>query len=182
MSTTLTTATPDLRYPIGKAQLPETFTEKDRADFIEQIEEAPAKLREAIRGLTEQQLDTPYRPDGWTVRQLVHHLVDSHLNSYVRFKLALTENEPTIKPYDEKLWAELPDGKSAPVDVSLALFEDLHRRFVLMLRAITPEQWLRKFRHPERGLMSLESNLALYGWHGRHHVAHITELRKRMGW
>jgi uncharacterized damage-inducible protein DinB len=150
--------------------------------FIQQIEEAPARLREAVKGLTLEELNTPYREGGWTVRQVVHHVPDSHMNSYVRFRLALTEDEPTIKPYMENLWAELPDARSAPIDLSLGLLESLHTRWVALLRSLTPEQWKRQFRHPELGVVSLEQNLALYAWHGRHHVAHITSLRERMGW
>ena len=135
-----------------------------------------------MKGLSAQQLDTPYRDGGWTVRQVVHHVPDSHLNSYIRFKLALTEEEPTIRPYMEDRWAELPEAKTAPIELSLSLLEDLHKRWILMLRAIQPAEWKRTFRHPEIGPMTLEKNLALYAWHGRHHVAHVTALRERMGW
>ena len=172
----------DLSYPIGKFALKGPISEKQRRQFIDHIEEAPAKLRAAVEGLSAQQLDAPYRPGGWTVRQVVHHVPDSHMNSYVRFKLALTEDEPTIKPYYEDRWAELEEARSAPIEISLSLLESLHRRWVLMLRAIKPEDWNRTFRHPELGLTSLEKNAALYAWHGRHHVAHITSLRERMGW
>jgi uncharacterized damage-inducible protein DinB len=139
-------------------------------------------LRAAVRGLSETQLDTEYRPGGWTVRQVVHHMPDSHLNSYVRFKLALTEDEPTIKPYAEDRWAELADSKATPVEVSLTLLDSLHDRWVRLLRPLGEEEWKRTFRHPSLGPMTLEKTLALYAWHGRHHVAHITELRKRMSW
>ena len=135
-----------------------------------------------MQGLSEARLDTPYRPGGWTVRQVVHHLPDSHLNSYVRFKLALTEEEPTIKPYYEDRWAELQEAKTAPIELSLALLDSLHKRWVLMLRSMKSEDWKRTFRHPDLGVVSLEKNVALYSWHGRHHVAHITSLRERMGW
>ena len=135
-----------------------------------------------MKGLSAQQLDTPYREGGWTVRQVVHHVPDSHLNSYIRFKLALTEEEPTIRPYMEDRWAELPEARTAPIELSLSLLEDLHKRWMLMLRAIQPAEWKRTFRHPEIGPMTLEKNLALYAWHGRHHVAHVTALRERMGW
>jgi uncharacterized damage-inducible protein DinB len=172
----------DPRYPVGRFEPPAEVTEADREMFIRQIEEAPARLREAVAGLTLEELNTPYREGGWTVRQVVHHVPDSHMNSYVRFRLALTENEPTIKPYMENLWAELPDARNAPIDLSLGLLESLHKRWVTLLRSITPEQWKRQFRHPELGVVSLEKNLALYAWHGRHHVAHITSLRERMGW
>jgi uncharacterized damage-inducible protein DinB len=172
----------DLRYPIGKFTFDGSITEKQRNQLIDEIEQAPAKLRAAVTGLSPQQLDTPYRPDGWTVRQVVHHVPDSHLNSYVRFKLALTEDEPTIKAYYEDRWAELEEARSAPIEISLALLESLHKRWVLLLRSIKPEGWGRSFRHPELGLMGLERNLALYAWHGKHHVAHITSLRERMKW
>jgi uncharacterized damage-inducible protein DinB len=134
-----------------------------------------------IEGLSEQQLETPYRDGGWTVRQVVHHVADSHVNSYVRFKLAMTEEEPTIKPYMEDRWAELADSKS-PVEVSLSLLDSLHKRWNLLLRSFQSSDWQRTFRHPEMGLLTLDQTLALYSWHGRHHVAHITTLRDRMGW
>jgi uncharacterized damage-inducible protein DinB len=171
----------DLRYPIGKFQKVDPLTDVERRAAIDAIAETPEKLRAAIRGFNEQQLDTPYRPGGWTVRQVVHHLSDSHMNSYVRFKLALTENEPTIKPYDEALWAKLEDSK-APVEPSLLLLENLHKRWVVLLSSLARSDWQRKFRHPERGTMTLDENLQLYAWHGRHHVAHITSLRERNGW
>jgi len=171
----------DLRYPVGKFQRVENVTDVQRRAFIDAIAETPARLKAAIAGLNEQQLDTPYRPGGWTVRQVIHHLPDSHMNSFVRFKLALTEEEPTIKPYDEARWAELPDAKSA-IEPSLALLESLHKRWIVLLNSLGPADWQRKFRHPERGLMTLSDNLQLYAWHGRHHVAHITALRERNGW
>ena len=149
---------------------------------LEDIEQTPARLRAAVRGLNDHQLDTPYREGGWTVRQVVHHVPDSHMNSYVRFKLALTEDEPTICPYMENLWAELPEARSAPIELSLSLLESLHKRWILVLRGIKPADWKRNLRHPELGLVSLEKNLAIYAWHGKHHVAHITSLRERMGW
>lgn len=173
---------PDVRYPVGKFKFPETVTPEDRRRFVDQIAEAPAHLKAAIAGLSDQQLDTPYRPGGWTVRQVVHHVPDSHLNSYVRFRLALTEEEPAIKAYHEDRWAELSDARTAPVEVSLALLDSLHRRWVTLLRALTEENWKRTFRHPELGLLTLEKNSALYAWHGRHHVAHITSLRERLAW
>ena len=172
----------ELSYPIGKYDFQIEVTEDDRRRFIDQIEEAPAQLREAVKGLLPDQLDTPYRPGGWTVRQVVHHVPDSHLNSYIRFKLALTEEEPTIKPYHEDLWAELADGRTAPVDVSLALLESLHSRWVMLLRSLTAKDFERTFRHPEIGVVSLSKILGLYAWHGRHHTAHITSLREREGW
>ena len=172
----------DLRYPIGPFDIKAKWTPENRDGFIHQISEAPEKLRAAIKGLTPQQLDTPYRPEGWTVRQVVHHLPDSHMNAYIRFKLALTEQEPLIKPFAEELWAELPDTTQTPPEVSLQLLESLHQRWTVLLRALQPKDWTRTFRHPEHGVVSLETNLALYAWHGRHHVAHITSLRERMGW
>jgi len=173
---------PDLRYPVGRFSFPETISAGDRAVFIGQIAETPANLRAAVGGLSEEQLDTPYRPGGWTVRQVVHHFPDSHINSYVRFRLALTEDEPTIKPYEESRWAELPDARTGPVEVSLRLLECVHARWVALLRSLTDAEWKRAFRHPELGLVSLEQNAALYAWHGRHHVAHIRKLRQRMDW
>jgi hypothetical protein len=149
---------------------------------MDEIEQAPARLRAVVAGLSDAQLDTPYRPVGWTVRQVVHHVPDSHLNSYVRFRLALTEKEPTIKPYDESRWAELTDARTAPIEISLALLESLHARWTLLLHSLKPEDFSREFRHPELGTVSLDKNLALYAWHGRHHVAHIASLRERMGW
>lgn len=171
----------DLRYPIGKFKKTEGVTDAQRTALIAAIAEAPAKLRAAATGLSEEQLDTPYRPGGWTVRQVVHHVPDSHMNSLVRFKLALTENEPTIKPYDEARWAELGDAKGA-IEPSLALLESLHERWVALLKSLSASDWQRTFRHPERGTMTLEETLQLYAWHGRHHVAHITSLRERNGW
>jgi hypothetical protein len=172
----------DPRYPIGKFSFDGTLTERQKSKFLDDIEKTPARLEAAIHGLTEKQLDTPYRDGGWTVRQVIHHVPDSHLNSYIRFKLALTEDEPTIRSYMEDRWAELPEAKTAPVEPSLALLSSLHTRWMLMLRALQPADWKRTFRHPEIGLMTLEKNLALYSWHGQHHVAHITALRERMGW
>jgi len=173
----------DLRYPIGRFQTPQSTTPSLRAGWIDDIAAAPARLREAVRGLEEAQLDTPYRPGGWTVRQVVHHVPDSHMNAYTRFKLALTEDTPTIKPYDEAKWAELDDGKSKLVEESLVLLEVLHKRWVYLLERIRPEQFALKVLHPEyKWTMSLDSLLAMYAWHGRHHVAHITELRRREGW
>jgi Mycothiol maleylpyruvate isomerase N-terminal domain. len=172
----------DPRFPIGKFHFDGPPDAQQREKLIGAIEQTPAALRAAVRGLSAQQLSTPYRDGGWTVRQVVHHVPESHMNAYIRFKLALTEDEPTVKPYMEDRWAQLPDVESTPPEVSLALMDSLHDRFVRMLRAIKPEEWKRTFRHPELGVLSLERNLALYAWHGKHHVAHITELRKRMGW
>lgn len=172
----------DLRYPIGKFKLENKVTDAERHQFIEDIAETPAKLRAAVAGLSAERLDTPYRLGGWTVRQVVHHVPDSHLNSYTRFKLALTEEEPTIKTYEQERWAELQDARTAPVEVSLALLESLHQRWTLLLGSLTRKDLARTFRHPELGVLSLDMNLALYAWHGRHHVAHITSLRERMKW
>ena len=172
----------DPRYPIGKFDYEGPPSEAQRKKLIDDIAHAPAALRAAIRGLSPQQLDTPYRDGGWTVRQVAHHVPDSHMNAYIRFKLALTEDEPTIKPYMEDRWAELPDTRSTPLEVSLALLDALHDRWVRLLRSLQPQDWQRTFRHPELGVMPLEKTVAMYAWHGRHHVAHITELRKRMGW
>jgi uncharacterized damage-inducible protein DinB len=172
----------DLRYPIGKFHFDGTLTEPQKQAALDEIARTPENLRAAIKGLSEAQLDTPYRTGGWTVRQVVHHVPDSHLNSYVRFKLALTEDEPTIKPYAEDRWAELADTKATPVEVSLTLLESLHDRWARLLRSITPEEWKRTFRHPDLGAMTLEKTLALYAWHGRHHVSHITRLRDRKAW
>jgi hypothetical protein len=172
----------DLRYPIGQFQYDGPHTDEQRQRLIDQIAETPTRLRAAVEGLSPQQLDTPYRPGGWTVQQVVHHLPDSHLNSYIRFRLALTEDEPTIKPYYEERWAELDDARHAPIDISLALLEALHHRWVLLLRSLRTQEFARTFIHPELGLVSLDMNVSLYAWHGRHHVAHITSLRRRMGW
>jgi len=172
----------DLRYPVGKFSYKGAITETQKAESLNDIAQTPAKLRAAVAGLSESQLDTPYRPGGWTLRQVVHHMPDSHMNSYVRFKLALTEDAPTIKPYAEDRWAELADSKSTPIEVSLTLLDSMHDRWVRLLRSLTSEEWKRTFRHPDLGPMTLEKTLALYAWHGRHHVAHITELRKRMSW
>ncbi|MFZ1083309.1 MAG: bacillithiol transferase BstA [Candidatus Kryptoniota bacterium] len=172
----------DLSYPIGKFKPEPELTDSKRRQLIDDIAAAPTALRAAVKGLTKEQLDTPYRPAGWTVRQVVHHLPDSHMNAYVRFRLALTENEPTIKPYEQQLWAELPDAKTADIEMSLQLFEGLHQRWVLLLRSMKPEDFRRKYIHPESGVNVLGNVLQLYAWHGKHHVAHITSLRKRMGW
>lgn len=172
----------DRRYPLGPFRAPEVFTPALRSEFIAQIEEAPARLREAVHRLSGEQLQTPYRDGGWTIAQVVHHLPDSHLNSYVRFRLALTEQEPTIKAYDEARWAELHDASASDIEASLVLLDGLHRRWVSLLRRLTPVQWARTYVHPDHGRVTLDRNLALYAWHGRHHVAQITRLRQRLGW
>lgn len=173
---------PDLRYPIGPFETVSTLTPDERRAAIEAIAEVPTRLRTAVRNLTHAQLDTPYRPGGWTVRQLVHHIGDSHMNALVRFKLALTEDEPTLKTYEENLWAELADTKTPPVEPSLALIDSLHTRWVILLRSLTPQQFPRKFRHSGWGSQTVDFLLAQYAWHGQHHVAHITSLRQRNGW
>ena len=173
----------DLRYPIGPFEFAGTLSNDQRQACIDQIAATPERMRAAVAGLTDEQLNTPYRPDGWTVRQVVHHVPDSHLNAYVRIKLALTEEEPTIKPYEEARWAELPDVGATPVETSLTLLECLHRRWVLLLRELSPAEFARRFRHPEHGRsIGLDEVVAMYAWHGRHHTAQITSLRTRMGW
>lgn len=172
----------DPRFPVGRYRPPAEIMAEQRAEWIEQIAQTPARLRDAVAGLTDAQLDTPYRDGGWTVRQVVHHLPDSHMNALTRFKLGLTENDPTIKPYDEAGWAVLGDVAATPVEVSLALLEHLHTRWVVLLRSIGEEQWARTLQHPDHGTMRLDFLLGMYAWHGGHHVAHVTTLRERMGW
>jgi len=164
----------DPRFPIGRFSYPKAVSAGEREAFLSRLASTPARMRSAVAGLTPAQLDTPYRVGGWTVRQVVHHLPDSHMNSYVRFKLALTENEPTIKPYDEAAWAMLGDSQTTPIETSLQLLESLHARWVTLLRGLTDAQWNRSMRHPENGLLRLDQVLALYAWHGDHHIAHIT--------
>ena len=172
----------DLSYPIGKFSPPETITEVDRTQWIKDISDMPALLRNAVTGLNQEQLDTPYRPGGWTVRQVVHHVPDSHLNSYVRFKWTLTEDKPTIKAYDEGSWATLADS-AADIELSLSLLDSLHARWVVLLTAMSDSDYEKSFVHPESGKeIGLSRNLALYSWHGAHHLAHVTSLRERMGW
>ena len=173
---------PDLQYPVGKFEMEAEINEAQRRGLIESLAAAPARLRTAIAGLSPQQLDTPYRPGGWTVRQVAHHVPDSHLNAYIRLKLALTEEEPTIKPYDEARWAELSDTRNTPIEVSLTLLETLHDRWATLLRSMSPADFARTFKHPDLGAMTLNTQLRMYEWHGRHHTAHITGLRERMGW
>src|SRR6266436_193065 len=167
----------DLQYPVGRFAWLDDVSPDDRRRYIDEIEQTPEKLRAAVTGLSEQQLDTPYRPGGWTVRQVVHHLPDSHLNSYTRFRLALTEDSPTIKPYDEAAWAELPDAKAGPIAPSLELLEGLHGRWVRLLNSLGDSEYARAFKHPELGEVRLDWTLGLYDWHCRHHLAHITNLR-----
>jgi len=172
----------DPRYPIGRFRYERPLTAAERKQAIASMEQMPAKLRAALKGLRPKQLDTPYREGGWTVRQVAHHIADSHLNGYTRLKLALTEDEPTIKPYDENEWAKLADTRRTPVETSVALVESLHQRWVNLWRSLAPADFERKFRHPVSGVWPAEWLLALYAWHGMHHVGHITALRKRMRW
>lgn len=172
----------DPRYPIGRFDKIPNVTKEMRNEFINTIESLPSQLRKEVENLSQQQLDTPYRDGGWTIRQVVHHVPDSHINAYVRFKLALTEDNPQIKTYEEHLWAELPDTFKTPIDVSLNLLESLHTRWAILLRSMTDEQFEKTFQHPEWGSISLSKTLALYAWHSNHHLAHIIELKKKMGW
>jgi len=172
----------DPRYPIGDFTQPKDVTPAMRQAAIEDIAATPGRVRAAVAGLNDAQLDTPYREGGWTVRQVVHHLVDSHMNAYIRWRLALTETQPTIKPYDEAAWANLEDARSAPVEVSLKLLESMHERWARLLRSVKTEQFGRTLLHPEHGVRNLDWLLFLYSWHGKHHTAHITELRKQKGW
>ncbi|HEY2064382.1 MAG TPA: putative metal-dependent hydrolase [Gemmatimonadaceae bacterium] len=181
MPTPAAPSAPDLRYPIGKLARRSTLTTDDRRAAIDAIAAAPAQLRAAVRGLSAAQLDTPYRPGGWTVRQLVHHVPDSHMNAFIRFRLALTEDHPTIKPYDEAEWAKLADA-TMPVDISLDLLDRLHQRWVHLLRSLEDKQFRRTLNHPENGSMTLDAMLDTYAWHGRHHTAHVTSLRERSKW
>ena len=172
----------DLKYPIGRVQFKPALTSIERSELIKAIAAVPNDLRQAVAGLTDKQLDTPYRPDGWTVRQVVHHVPDSHMNAFIRLKLALTEESPIIKPYKEALWANLPDAK-LPIEVSLRMTEALHERWVALMNTMDDSAWGRTFIHPESGrTFTLDEMTQLYAWHGRHHVAHITELKKRSGW
>jgi uncharacterized damage-inducible protein DinB len=173
----------DLRYPIGKFSRPaSTLTAEERRALVQQIAATPARMREAVAGLSESQLDTPYRDGGWSVRQVVHHVPDSHMYAYTRVKLALTEEQPTIKPYDEAAWAKLNDVRDTPIETSLVLLETLHQRWDTILRAMTDADFARTLMHPEHGVMTLDALIAMYAWHGRHHVGHITSLRARSGW
>lgn len=171
----------DLRYPIGKFSKDFEITPELRANFIAEVIDLPGRLKAAVEDLDDEQLDTPYRPEGWTVRQTVHHVADSHLNSIVRFKLALTEDVPTIRPYYEERWAELADS-FLPVDVSIKILENLHLRWATFLNVMSDADFQRKLIHPDSGEWTLEQMLALYAWHGKHHTAHITKLRERNSW
>jgi len=172
----------DLRYPIGRADTKTPLADGERAQRIDSIAALPAQLRKAVSGLTDAQLDTPYRPGGWTVRQVTHHVADSHMNAFIRFRLGLTEENPTIKPYDENAWSELPDTRHLPVDVSLNLLDSLHERLVHLLRSVPAASFQRTIFHPENGPMTLDALVSQYAWHGRHHTAHVTGLRQRQGW
>ena len=172
----------DPRYPIGKFEMPGEVTPGQRQQAIDSLAATPANLRAAVKGLNDAQLDTPYREGGWTVRQVVHHVPDSHLNAYVRLKLALTEEKPTIRPYEEARWAELADSKVTPIEVSQTLLDSLHHRWDRLWRSLRAEDFARKLVHPDYGDRTVDWLLFLYDWHGRHHAAHITELRKKKGW
>jgi len=171
----------DPRYPIGTFRRSEVNI-ADHAAAIATLAALPENLRSSVYGLTAQQLETPYREGGWTVRQLVHHVADSHINAYIRIRLALTEDWPTVKTYEEQDWAELADARTAPIDLSLDLVDALHHRWALLLRSLTEEQWQRGYTHPVNGRQTVAEAVAMYDWYSRHHVAHITELRKRMRW
>src|SRR6516162_6005154 len=172
----------DPRFPIGKFSYQGPPTPEQKRQFLDEIEQAPVRLRAAVAGLSDPQLDTPYRDDGWTVRQVVHHVPDSHMNAYIRFKLALTESMPTIKPYAEAQWAKLEDTRTTPVEVSLSLLDSLHTRWMNLLRSLKTDDFARKLVHPEHGEKNIDWLLFVYAWHGPHHTAHITELRKQKGW
>jgi hypothetical protein len=171
----------DLSYPIGRFSVRMVTTAETRREGIEDIAALPVRMRDALAGLNEAQLDTPYRPQGWTVRRLVHHVADSHMNGYIRLKLALTEDNPTIKPYEQAEWAELSDSR-LPVALSLGILDGVHARWTALWRAMTEEDFQRTFNHPELGPLTTHIHAHLYGWHSRHHVAHITALRQREGW
>jgi hypothetical protein len=172
---------PDLRYPIGRAS-GEKITPENRKRILLDIADLPNRLRDALEGLSDKQLNMPYRPEGWTVRQVVHHLADSHMHAYLRTRFALTQIQPTIMAYDENAWAALKDAQTGPLEPSLLLLDGLHSRWAMLLESLTEADWERKFVHPERGLLTLDVNIPVYAWHGRHHIAHIADLRKRSGW
>jgi hypothetical protein len=172
-----------LKYPIGKYASPDPITPEHRSAWIQDLVLAPGRFREAVKGMSETQLDTPYREGGWTVRQLLHHVPDSHMNAYIRFKWTLTEEKPTIKAYHEDRWAKLEDSRVVPVELSLSLLESLHNRWVALLKVLTPEDFRKLYLHPQYGTeFSLERVLGLYAWHGKHHLAHIVNLKERMKW
>ena len=172
----------DLKYPIGKFQSKESYSLEEVRSFIDLIEAVPTKFENEVRGLTDAQLDTPYRDGGWTIRQVIHHVADSHTNAYIRVKWTLTEDTPVIKAYEEKLWAETPEIKASP-DLSIALLKALHKKWVILLRGLTEPDLKKQFIHPEsKKHVRLDTLAATYAWHGEHHLAHITSLKKRMGW
>jgi len=171
-----------LKYPIGRYQVEDKIDKAAIDKFIKEIELLPERLADAVRGLNLQQLQTQYRPDGWTIQQVVNHIADSHLNAYIRFKLALTETKPIVKPYDEKLWAELPDAKLIDINVSIAFIDSLHKRWVVLLKQLKAKELDKEFLHPESGMKNLKETLCLYAWHSNHHLAHITSLKQRMNW
>ncbi len=173
---------PDLRYPIGEFRRQASYSPKERLENIELLRQAPVSLRSALVGLSDAQLDTPYREGGWTLRQVVHHIPDSHLNAYTRVKLALTEDKPVIKPYDETAWASLTDTQQTPLEVSVVLLEAIHTRWINIFQSLNESDWQRDYLHPVNGATSIEATLASYVWHGQHHIAHITQLRQRKGW
>jgi hypothetical protein len=172
-----------LKYPLGKFKMPADFTSASINTFISDIEGFPSLLRKEVETLNDEQLDTPYRPEGWTIRQVVNHCADSHMNSLTRFKLALTENNPTIKPYLEERWAELADSKTMPVQPALNMLEGLHTRWVVLLKSMTSSDFEKTFIHPQSGrIFKLNQTLALYTWHCKHHLAHITTIKKSKNW
>jgi hypothetical protein len=171
-----------LRYPIGRFREPKEYNQELREGFINEIEETPFYLRQAVENLNEDQLNTPYREGGWTVEQVVHHLPDSHMNAYIRVKLALTEKEPLIKTYKEDAWAKLEDYVTTPIEVSLELLESIHNRWIILLKSLSSAQFERTLNHPERGVIDINWLLAQYAWHGKHHIAQINSLKQRMGW
>lgn len=172
----------DLRYPIGRCNPVEDVTTELIQNCITQLEKQPVFAKTALKGLSDDQIDTPYREGGWTVRQVVHHLADAHMNIYVRIKLALTEDNPTVKTYNEEKWADLEDGKKAPVDLSLSLLDAVHTRLVILLNSLQPEDFKKEFIHPEMGNVAIEKYIQFFTWHGKHHIAHIMSLRERMKW
>ena len=173
----------DLRYPVGKFTPLVTYTAELRRQFLAQIAACPTEIRRAVAGLSAAQLDTPYREGGWTLRQVVHHLPDSHINAYIRHKLAVTEEQPTIRPYEEAAWAELSDGRSGDIEVSLTLLAALHERWGRFLSSLPPDSFERSFLHPDiPGPVTLDKSVAMYAWHGRHHVAHVDALRRSNSW
>lgn len=173
----------DSQYPVGTFQRKDQLSESERRAMIDEIAAAPARLREAVRGLSDAQLDTPYRDGGWTLRQVAHHLPDSHMNGFTRLKLALTEEAPIVRPYDESAWARLADVRETPIEISLTLLDALHTRWLAIWHSLEDADFRRTFRHPAHdGVLTVDWLLAQYSWHGRHHVGHITSLRERRGW